>query len=120
MSIERAEVVARLRAWIEGKRMAAYCGVWGEGGARSALSLSRAPFERYCDAYVPMIDPAGARPRIVRVELDGCKLLEGQGVEVDGLPNVIREIIDAWAYWLADPEFSPADECLFVSAKSCA
>ena len=113
MSIERAEVVARLTAWIEGKRVAAYCGARGE--AKSELSLSRAPFERHFDDYVPNDERAGAKREIVGVELDGAEVLKGKGTEVDGLPSVIREVLDAWAYWLVDPEFSPADECLFVA-----
>jgi len=27
---------------------------------------------------------------------------------------VIREILDAWAYWLADQQFAPADEALHL------
>jgi len=114
MSIDRVEVVARLKAWIEGKRAAAYCGVRGE--AKSEMSLSRAPFERYFDAYVPQAESAGAKTEIIRAELGGSVVLKGTGEAVDGLPSVIREVLDAWAYWLADPEFSPADECEFVAA----
>lgn len=110
MTIERAEVVARLRAWIEGKRVAAYYGARGD--VSSAPALSRAPFEHFFDDFVPKGDGVG---RIVRVELGGAEVLKGKGTEVDGLPSVIREVLDAWAYWLVDPEFSPADECLFVA-----
>jgi hypothetical protein len=75
--------------------------------------LSRAPFERYFDAYVPGGDGAA---QIVRAELNSAEVLKGKGGEVDGLPGVIRQTLDAWSYWLADPEFSPADECVFIRA----
>ncbi len=110
VSIDRVEVVERLRAWIAGKRVASYYGARGE--ARSELSLSRAPLERFFDAYVPKGEGEG---EIIRVELDGVDVLKGQGETIDGLPGVIREVLDVWGYWLADPEFSTADECLFVS-----
>lgn len=83
------------------------------GAVRSELSLSRAPFERYFDAYVP--ECAGANGEIVRVEIAGAEVLEGKGSTIDGLPGVIREVLDAWSYWLADREFLPADECLLIS-----
>lgn len=77
-----------------------------------ARGLSRAPFERYFDAYVPKGDAVGC---IVRVEVEGAEALKGKDGEFDGLPGLIREILDVWAYWLADPEFSPADEYAFVA-----
>ena len=57
----------------------------------------------------------GPEPRIVRAELDGAELLKGQGADVDCLPAEVSEILDVWAYWLADSEFSPASECLFIT-----
>jgi len=115
MSIERGEVAERVRQWLDVRRVAAYYGERGDGGARSELSLSRAPFEQFFDAYVPR--SVGGEPRIVRVEFDGADVLSGEGEHIDGLPNVGRAILDAWAYWLADPEFLPADECLFIGLK---
>jgi hypothetical protein len=123
MMIERAEVVERLRKWLEGKRIAAYYGARmtveevraGTGGSRSKSSLSRTPFEGHFDAYVPKDERRGVKARIIRIEIDGAEVLKGPGGVVDELPNVVREILDAWAYWLADSEFSPADECLLVS-----
>jgi SpoVK/Ycf46/Vps4 family AAA+-type ATPase len=118
MSIERGEVVERLRGWLKSRRVAAYYGARiteaGEEVARSELSLSRAPFERYFEAYVLKNEGAGAKAETVRVELDGADAVKGKGEVVDGLPGVIRETLDAWSYWLADPDFSPADEYVFV------
>lgn len=113
MTIERSEVIARLRKWIEGKRVAVYYGARGE--VRSELSLSHAPFEQYFDAHVPGGD---AKRQIIRVELDGAEVLGGQTAVLDGLPGVIREVLDAWSYWLADAEFAPANEALFVPIRA--
>lgn len=118
MTIDRSDVVERIKAWLEGKRVAAYYGVRigadGREAARSELSLSCAPFERYFDAYVPKVEGAACKEQIFRIELAGAEALKG-GVEVvDGLPTAIRDVLDAWAYWLVNPEFAPATECLLI------
>lgn len=121
MGIDRTAVVDRLTEWLRGKRIAAYYGAWVTNAENEAaadvtgpVSLSRAPFERYFDAYVPRNDQGGRTWRIIRMEAKGEEVLCGADDVLDGLPGVIREVLDAWAYWLADREFSPTDECLFV------
>ncbi len=126
MGIDRTAVVDRLTEWLKRKTIATYYGAWmtdmeyekGAAVPSGPLSLSRAPFEQCFDAYVPRNDHGGRARRIIRVEVRGAEALRGADDVLDGLPGVIREVLDAWAYWLADPEFSPADEITLVLVSS--
>lgn len=122
MDIDRVAVVDRLTEWLKGKRVTAYYGAWltdaecqqGAAEPTGPISLSRAPFEQCFDAYVSRNARGGPVRRVIRMEVSGEKVMGGKPGTLDGLPDVIREIFDAWAYWLVDPEFSPADECLVI------
>jgi hypothetical protein len=126
MDISRSEAAARLTEWLKSKRIATYYGAWltdAEYEQRAAepsgpLSLSRAPFEQCFDAYVPWNGHSGRIRRIIRIEAEGEEVLRGTRGVLDGLPDVIRDVLDAWAYWLADSEFSPADEITLVLVSS--
>ena len=33
------------------------------------------------------------------------------------MENLVRETFMSFCYWLADPEFQPADECLYIGVR---
>ena len=111
----REVVIEMLKDWLMERKIAAYYDVGLPSDAEMGAdhpSLSRAAVEESC------IGEEGTR--VAGMHMTGAKALEAAArwyVPGCDIPNLVRDVLDAWAYWLADRDYSPAHDCLFIGFR---
>ena len=57
---------------------------------------------------------------LLKVSMWGGAAVRGAkacGKAADPMENLVRETFESFCYWLADPEFQPGDECLYIGVQ---